>query len=68
MAWASNDGLGCRLVLGYLFLFFFGVFGIHRLYLGRVFTGVLWMFTGGLFGLGLLFDIFAVPYMAATVE
>ena len=31
---------------------FLGVLGIHRLYLGKIFTGLLWLFTGGLCGIG----------------
>ena len=35
---------------------FLGVLGIHRLYLGKIFTGLLWLFTGGLCGIGWLYD------------
>ena len=30
--------------------------GIHRLYLGKIATGILWLFTGGLLGFGWLYD------------
>ena len=39
----------------------FGVLGLHRLYLGKVPTGILWMFTGGLFGIGTIYDFFTLP-------
>jgi hypothetical protein len=35
----------------------FGVFGFHRFYLGKFFTGFLWMFTGGLGMVGAIYDL-----------
>ena len=42
----------------------FGFCGIHRLYLGRVGTGILYFCTFGLFGLGQVIDLFLIPDMA----
>jgi hypothetical protein len=46
-----------------LWLIGFGTLGIHRFYLGRIGTGLLWLFTGGLFGIGALIDLFYIPAM-----
>lgn len=38
----------------------FGVVGIHRFYVGKTLTGILYLFTGGLFGFGWIVDLFQV--------
>jgi len=41
----------------------FGICGLQRLYNGKIFTGLLWLFTGGLFFVGQLVDLFLIPSM-----
>ncbi len=41
----------------------FGALGLHRFYLGRFGTGLLWFFTGGLGMIGGIFDLFYIPTM-----
>lgn len=42
--------------VSWVLLTFLGVFGIHRFYLGKWLTGLIWLCTGGLFLLGILYD------------
>jgi len=39
----------------------FGALGFHRFYLGKIPTGLLWMFTGGLGMVGSIYDFFTLP-------
>lgn len=39
-------------------LFFLGLGGIHRIYLGKYGTGILWILTWGLLGIGQFVDLF----------
>jgi TM2 domain-containing membrane protein YozV len=41
----------------------FGILGLHRFYLGRWITGLLWFLTGGLFVVGAVVDLFLIPGM-----
>ena len=45
----------------YLLWFFFGLFGVHKFYLGRFGWGILYLLTGGLFMIGWIVDIFTIP-------
>ena len=39
---------------------FLGVFGIHRMYMGKWLTGILYLLTGGLLGFGYLYDFWTL--------
>lgn len=50
-----------RLYAGLLCLgWVFGVSGLQRFYVGKIGTGILWLFTGGLLGIGQLIDVILI--------
>ena len=43
--------------VAFILCFFLGAIGAHRFYEGKIGTGILYLFTGGLFGIGWLVDL-----------
>ena len=46
--------------VAWILLTFLGVFGLHRFYLGKWLTGLIYLLTGGLFLFGVLFDFWTL--------
>lgn len=46
--------------VSWLILAFLGFFGIHRMYMGKWITGLIFLCTGGLFGLGYIYDLWTL--------
>ncbi|MFK0733183.1 MAG: TM2 domain-containing protein [Gloeotrichia echinulata HAB0833] len=59
-----------RLVVSYILCAagFFGVGGLHRLYNGKIGTGLLWLCTFGIFYIGQFVDVFLIPGMVEEYE
>lgn len=49
---------GCT--ISWVLLTFPCIFGIHRFYLGEWISGLIWLFTGGLLLLGVLYDLWTL--------
>ena len=52
--------------LGIIITIFLGMFGVHRFIAGKTGTGLIWLLTGGLLGIGWLLDILNVCIGAFT--
>lgn len=54
--------------VAWILLVFFGLFGAHRFYLGKWKTGLLFLFTGGLFGIGWLVDLWGLNWQISEAN
>ncbi|MDX2494529.1 MAG: TM2 domain-containing protein [Desulfuromusa sp.] len=46
--------------VAWILLTFLGLLGIHRMYLGKWITGIIYFLTAGIFGLGYLYDFWTM--------
>ncbi|CAG9179041.1 TM2 domain-containing protein [Cupriavidus respiraculi] len=46
--------------IAWILLTFLGIFGLHRMYMGKWLTGLLYLLTGGLFLVGVLYDFWTL--------
>lgn len=51
--------------VAWLLLTFLGIFGVHRFYLGKWITGIIWLCTGGFFLVGYLYDFLNMNEMVS---
>lgn len=54
--------------LAWVLLTFLGFFGIHRLYMEKWFTGIVYLLTCGLFGIGVLYDFWTLNEQVTIVN
>jgi len=46
--------------VSWLLLAFLGLLGIHRMYMGKWISGLIFLCTGGIFGLGYIYDLWTL--------
>jgi TM2 domain-containing membrane protein YozV len=46
--------------VAWILLVFLGLFGVHRMYMGKWLSGLLYLLTAGLFGLGYIYDLWTL--------
>ncbi len=54
--------------VAWILLTFLGLFGIHRFYMGKWLTGILYLLTGGIFGLGYLYDLWTLNEQVSMIN
>ena len=52
----------------WILLTFLGWLGIHRFYMGKFFTGIIYLLTGGLFLIGILYDFLTLNEQLSDVN
>jgi TM2 domain-containing membrane protein YozV len=54
--------------VAWILLTFLGLFGIHRFYMGKWFTGIVYLLSGGIFGIGYLYDLWTLNDQVSLIS
>lgn len=54
--------------VAWILLTFLGIFGVHRFYMGKWISGLIWLCTGGLFLVGYLYDYWSLNEQVSQVN
>jgi len=54
--------------VAWILLTFLGLFGIHRFYMGKWLTGIVYLLSGGIFGIGYLYDLWTLNDQVSLIN
>ena len=54
--------------IAWILLTFLGLFGVHRMYMEKWLTGLLYLVTGGLFGIGYIYDYWTLNEQLSQIN
>ncbi len=54
--------------VAWILLTFLGLFGIHRFYMGKWWTGIVYLLSGGIFGIGYLYDYWTLNDQVSLIN
>ena len=54
--------------IGWILLTFLGLFGIHRFYMGKIITGIIYLISGGIFGIGWIYDFWTLNSQISEIN
>jgi TM2 domain-containing membrane protein YozV len=54
--------------VAWILLTFLGLFGIHRFYMGKWFTGIVYLLSAGIFGIGYLYDLWTLNDQVSLIN
>ena len=52
----------------WILMTFLGLFGVHRMYMGKWFTGIIYLLTGGILGIGYLYDFWTLNDQVTVIN
>lgn len=54
--------------VAWILLTFLGLFGIHRFYMAKWFTGIVYLLSGGILGIGYLYDLWTLNDQVSLIN
>jgi TM2 domain-containing membrane protein YozV len=54
--------------VAWILLTFLGLFGIHRFYMGKWVTGIVYLLSGGILGIGYLYDLWTLNNQVSLIN